>query len=178
VFSQALLYRINVVPVNLPPLRERQGDILLLVEHFLDQAQAMAGVRRRFSSRALDCLERYAWPGNVRELSHLVQRMVALTSGDEIKVRDLPPAICQILGNSQDSGLNQKLAATQGIPRKRRHGLASFLAAHRGQTVSNADLRNALSCSDSTAKNLFKALSRAGLVEAKGHKGGRRYMVG
>jgi transcriptional regulator with GAF, ATPase, and Fis domain len=177
-FSQALLYRINVVPVMLPPLRERKGDIALLVDHFLDQACGLAGKRRRISPEAMEYFESYAWPGNVRELSHLVQRLVALAKTELIGPEQLPASMRRPDAGESASGLGQLLNGVKGIPRKRHAGIARFLAEHTGQEVSNADLRAALGCSDSTAKNLFRALSQAGLVTARGIKGGRRYQVG
>ncbi len=86
-----LYYRLNVVQINAPPLRERGEDIPLLVEHFLRKYnqqfhKRIAGV----SSAALEILQAYSWPGNVRELSNIVERSVALVDGSTIDVKDLP----------------------------------------------------------------------------------------
>lgn len=86
-----LYYRLNVVPIQLPPLRERRDDIPLLAEFFLrkfcrdNQRQAM-----RFSNEATKCLVRYSWPGNVRELQNVVERVVSLAYGRVIRQEDLP----------------------------------------------------------------------------------------
>jgi DNA-binding NtrC family response regulator len=87
-FREDLYYRINTITVSLPPLRERRGDIPLLVEQFLE-ANAAYGAKT-VSRAALACLERYDWPGNVRELQHAIQRAVILSTGQEIEPDDLP----------------------------------------------------------------------------------------
>src|SRR5215469_2518225 len=90
-FRDDLYYRLNVVPINVCPLRERQSDIPLLVDHFLrkyDQelSRHIAGV----APDALVCLQEYPWPGNVRELQNVIERSVALVEGPTIQLRDLP----------------------------------------------------------------------------------------
>jgi DNA-binding NtrC family response regulator len=88
-----LFYRLNVVPVRLPPLRERRQDIPLLVRQFLSTAQAQGGLGRVMTPEALDALLAYDWPGNVRELRNMVERLSILARGEEITVADLPAAI-------------------------------------------------------------------------------------
>jgi two-component system, NtrC family, response regulator AtoC len=93
-FRADLFYRIHVVPIELPPLRARRGDIGLLATSFLARARAEA--RRgpeRFAPDALAALERYDWPGNVRELENALERAVALADGEEIGLADLPDPI-------------------------------------------------------------------------------------
>ncbi len=95
-FRQDLFYRINVVNIALPPLRERLGDIPLLAEIFLahygEQARKdVAG----FSEEALQCLQRYHWPGNVRELENVVERAVVLTKSRQVGVAGLPPKLVE-----------------------------------------------------------------------------------
>jgi DNA-binding NtrC family response regulator len=90
-FREDLYYRLNVVPVRLPPLRERREDIPQLLRHFLDRPRK-SGSRgpRRFSMEAVDHLVHYGWPGNVRELRNLVERLVVTTRGEEIAAAELP----------------------------------------------------------------------------------------
>jgi DNA-binding NtrC family response regulator len=92
-FRGDLFYRLNVVPLVLPPLRERRGDVPLLAAHFL--ARHNAGKERplAFSQEAIDALERHLWPGNVRELENLVERLVVLKGEGEIGAADLPGPI-------------------------------------------------------------------------------------
>ena len=88
-FREDLLYRLRVIHIHVPPLRERRRDIQPLVEHF-------AGARRRvarFTADALAVLERYRWPGNVRELQNVVEQAIWHATSDEVGVEDLPPAV-------------------------------------------------------------------------------------
>jgi DNA-binding NtrC family response regulator len=90
-FREDLFYRLNVITIFIPPLRERDGDILLLARHFA--AKFAAGLGKSppdFSDKALQCLKDYNWPGNVRELENVVHRLVVMTDGDLIDVPDLP----------------------------------------------------------------------------------------
>jgi transcriptional regulator with GAF, ATPase, and Fis domain len=88
-FRQDLFYRLNVVGLRLPPLRDRTGDIPLLVGRFLE---ALGG-KHLLSSDCMDALLTYAWPGNVRELQNCVERMVAMNSGPLLQTSDLPSAL-------------------------------------------------------------------------------------
>jgi two-component system response regulator AtoC len=85
-----LLYRLNVFPIVLPPLRDRADDIGLLAEHFLAEVSHSEGVTKRFTREAVAKLERYRWPGNVRELRNVVQRAYVMTNGDTITDEWLP----------------------------------------------------------------------------------------
>ncbi len=90
-FRQDLYYRINVVRIELPPLRERIGDIPLLAAHFLEDKASELGRRvEGFSDDAMEALRRYAWPGNVRELENVIERAVVLTRSARIGREDLP----------------------------------------------------------------------------------------
>jgi DNA-binding NtrC family response regulator len=95
-FRADLFYRIQVVPIDLPPLRERREDIRLLAEHFLEQARAQAGRGPdHLSADAAAALERCPWPGNVRELKNAIEHAVALAEGPAVEVEDLPATIVQ-----------------------------------------------------------------------------------
>ena len=90
-FREDLYYRLNVIPINLPPLREREEDIPLLVDHFLKKKSAeMKKPVLRISQQALEALQKYDLPGNVRELENLIERALVLCDGDEIQLRDFP----------------------------------------------------------------------------------------
>jgi two-component system response regulator HydG len=93
-FREDLFYRLNVIPVHLPPLRERKEDIPLLAEHFfkIHQERNKSSVKG-FLPATLDAMIRYEWPGNVRELDNVIERSVLLTRGEYIGPEDLPPAI-------------------------------------------------------------------------------------
>ncbi|GLR88942.1 sigma-54-dependent Fis family transcriptional regulator [Bradyrhizobium iriomotense] len=93
-FRKDLYYRLAVVPVVIPPLRERSDDIPLLVDHFVAQARSRYGLAdRRFAPEVLEFLRRYDWPGNVRELRNLIESLMLTSNGDPIEASDLPDCI-------------------------------------------------------------------------------------
>jgi DNA-binding NtrC family response regulator len=105
-FREDLYYRINVVPIGLPPLRERKGDVPLLVDHFLRiHCAANHTPLKRLDPEVMQILEEDAWPGNVRELENLVQRLVLLVDGPRIKVHHLPKRLIYNSAASQESML-------------------------------------------------------------------------
>jgi formate hydrogenlyase transcriptional activator len=86
-FRQDLLYRLNVVPIEMPSLRERAADIPLLVEYFIDRFGKKAGKKfRRIDKRTLKLFQAYDWPGNIRELQNVIERAVILSDGDTFSV--------------------------------------------------------------------------------------------
>jgi len=93
-FRQDLFYRLNVICIRVPPLRDRPDDILPLGEHFLHKyARKMGLPRLQVDPSAAHCLLNYPWPGNVRELENAIQRAVALSAGDTLRPEDLPDAV-------------------------------------------------------------------------------------
>jgi len=93
-FREDLYYRLNVIPLSLPPLRERVEDILPLAKHFLAKyCKEMRRPPMPLTTEAVEALERYHWGGNVRELENVMERVVALTEADTISLHDLPPNI-------------------------------------------------------------------------------------
>lgn len=89
-FREDLFYRLNVIPINVPPLRERSDDIPLLAEHFIAKNRSAESGRIQLAPCMLLAFERYSWPGNVRELSNLVDRFSALYPGQKIRLKDVP----------------------------------------------------------------------------------------
>jgi transcriptional regulator with PAS, ATPase and Fis domain len=93
-FREDLFYRLQVIPIQLPPLRERRSDIPILVQHFLDKYNAkQAGTPCRIADDAMVHLWEYDWPGNVREVENLIERLVILSDDGVIRVDSLPPNI-------------------------------------------------------------------------------------
>ncbi len=93
-FREDLYYRLNVIPINLPPLRERKGDIPLLVEYFLKRLSTQSGKGiKELSPGAMQSLINYNWPGNVRELENVLEYAFVLTKGKIIEAKALPPAL-------------------------------------------------------------------------------------
>jgi formate hydrogenlyase transcriptional activator len=118
-FRQDLFYRLNVFPLDMPPLRERQEDIAVLVEYFINRYARKAGKTiRRVSKRTLDRLKSYSWPGNVRELQNVIERSVILSDTDEFTV--------------DDSWLSNKPALESRL------GMSSALASHEKALIEDA----------------------------------------
>jgi DNA-binding NtrC family response regulator len=105
-FREDLFYRINVVPLDLPALREREGDIPLLFDHYLKHFCAQENVEvKDIEPEVVEILEEYTWPGNVRELENLVQRLVLLVTGPRIEPRHLPRNVLYTTTTQQESML-------------------------------------------------------------------------
>jgi DNA-binding NtrC family response regulator len=97
-FREDLYYRINVIDIPLPPLRDRNDDIFLLINYFHSKFARETGPDTpKFSDRALRRLKSYQWPGNVRELENLVQKLVLMSDGPLIEVADLPASMKNML---------------------------------------------------------------------------------
>ena len=92
-FRRDLFFRLNVLTLRIPALRDRRQDIPLLTAHFLERIGRDASMEKRISDEALKALLNYDWPGNVRELENSLERACALSSGNEIQVRDLPTPV-------------------------------------------------------------------------------------
>ena len=93
-FREDLYYRINVIPIRLPPLRRRREDIPLLVDFFIKKCSTGPGIEpRKISVEAMRILEGYHWPGNVRELENVIERALALSEGTTLSADDLPAQI-------------------------------------------------------------------------------------
>jgi DNA-binding NtrC family response regulator len=91
-FKDDLLQRLNVLPIHLPPLRDRKEDISLLVQYFLNQ-QSSSAEPLKFTAETLEALKAYHWPGNIRELANVIAYVTTMNEGTEVEVSDLPPKI-------------------------------------------------------------------------------------
>jgi transcriptional regulator with PAS, ATPase and Fis domain len=92
-FREDLYYRINVVPIHIPPLRERRNDILPLIFHFLNKFNNTYRKEKVFSPEVIETLSVYDFPGNIRELANIAERLVVITEKDRIETQDLPNVI-------------------------------------------------------------------------------------
>jgi two-component system nitrogen regulation response regulator NtrX len=93
-FREDLYFRLNVIPMVVPPLRERRADIPLLVQHFAKRISEEHNLKpRRFDARAMEALQRYRWRGNIRELRNTVERVMIMTPGEIVRQEELPPEI-------------------------------------------------------------------------------------
>ncbi len=111
-FREDLFYRLNVIPIHIPPIRERKSDIPLLVDHFLSKAPMVKGQRPvRIDQEALNMLMDYAWPGNVRELQNAVQFAIVRCKGKVIRPDDLPLELKDVVFEKPKRGPVRKLDA-------------------------------------------------------------------
>ncbi len=115
-FRQDLYYRLNVFPVNMPPLRDRKSDVLLLADHFAQKyAQENSKHIERISTGAIDMLVAYHWPGNVRELENCIERAVLLSNDGVIHGHHLPPSLQMPTNKSNNPQANTLAYDNQGV---------------------------------------------------------------
>jgi DNA-binding NtrC family response regulator len=158
-FRQDLYYRINVITIDLPPLRERISDIPLLAQHFLKRTAAEAGKKSvTLTEDALSALTRYTWPGNVRELQNVIERAVLLSRGPQIGLEDLPAHIAADQPVSVASVLDRPLKNALQAPE--RAIILSTLQRHNWNRNATAE---ALGINRTT---LYKKMKRLGLMDA------------
>jgi formate hydrogenlyase transcriptional activator len=154
-FRQDLLYRLNVFPIEVPPLRERKDDILMLVDYFVQRYANRAGKNiRSIDQKTLDLLQSYDWPGNIRELQNVIERSVILSSGDIFSVDELwlpketfrpaPPA-------KASPGSNIELRSEREI-------IEAALAEARGRVSGPSGAAAKLGIPSSTLETRIKAL--------------------
>jgi DNA-binding NtrC family response regulator len=111
-FREDLFYRLSVLDIPIPPLRERREDIPLLIGHFADGfCREMNREPLVFSDRAIEAMTHYAWPGNVRELENLIQKLIVLADTDTVDVADLPTPMRFTI--HPEMGLNRSLAQVE-----------------------------------------------------------------
>lgn len=132
-FREDLFYRLNVVPLKLPPLRQRKGDIPLLIEYFIRRLEAQNGCKiRGLDAAALNLFLAYPWPGNVRQLANALERMVLLANDSLLREKDVPEEIVH-WKKEEDADRSQ---SQQGFREARssfeRHFLCEALHRHRG----------------------------------------------
>jgi transcriptional regulator with GAF, ATPase, and Fis domain len=145
-FREDLYYRLAGMPIHLPPLRDRTGDIRMLASHFLDLAAARYEKSvRGFTADALEAMERYQWPGNVRELAHVIERAVLLCGSDRVQLSELP--------GLEPPQKDASLRATLRVEKRRRVEVALFQC--EGNQAAAARL---LGMSRSNFARLVKAL--------------------
>jgi two-component system response regulator HydG len=140
-FREDLFYRLNVMPLNVPPLRERREDIPLLAQHFLKKfAEKNRKTIKGFVPLAMDMLLHYDWPGNVRELENAVERAVILATGEHITEGQLPMNITEPYGDleKQPAQANQILDGTHSLEDIEKEAILAALAASDGNKAEAA----------------------------------------
>ena len=160
-FREDLLYRLNTVEVQLPPLRERTEDIPILASHFLDvQGQKYGRPGMRFDAGALEALIAYTWPGNVRELEHAVERALLMAQGDTVGAEDL---LLRRRGGGEGSSARLEEMTLEDVER---HLIQKSLVRHAGNV---SDAARALGLSRSA---LYRRMQHFDITSAaKGQKG-------
>jgi DNA-binding NtrC family response regulator len=159
-----LYFRLNVVTLELPPLRARGDDIMLLAEHFLREFSKRAGRRvPKFSAAARKQLESHAWPGNVRELRNLMERLAYLTSGDRIEAEDLAFILSPSASSSASfgSGLNLN-DATQEFQRKHVQQAIDAARGNVSQAAKNLGVHRS---------NLYRKMRQLGMETTEEYAG-------
>ena len=130
-FREDLYYRLNVVPIRLPPLRERSEDIPDLVRHFLQQAEEEGLPNKSVDNSGLDVLKRHRWPGNVRELENLVRRLVALYSEEVLGADVIETELAELsVSQSNDGAVTEIVKESESLGEAIERHLSTYFAAH------------------------------------------------
>jgi transcriptional regulator with PAS, ATPase and Fis domain len=152
-FRLDLFYRLSVIPLHVPPLRERAECILPALRHYLDLFSDRLGVRRRLSRAASEALLVYPWPGNVRELMNLCERLVVMTEGELIDLSDLPEDVVRRSGKSATAvGKPEDLTLAQAVEGAER----ALLLAARQRHGNQSRMAEALGVDQSTIARKMK----------------------
>jgi DNA-binding NtrC family response regulator len=138
-FREDLLYRLNVFPIVLPPLRDRNGDIELLAEHFLAQLNREEGANKKFSAAARRRLDTYAWPGNVRELMNIVRRAFILAE-ESIDLDGLPVATPAGAGPSTGGATPDAIRVGMSLAELERYFILATLEQYGGDKRKAAEV--------------------------------------
>ncbi|MDH3717468.1 MAG: sigma-54 dependent transcriptional regulator [Planctomycetota bacterium] len=160
-FRQDLFYRINVINLELPPLRERMSDISLMAHHFLKQVCQESGKHvHAFTDEALTILQQYHYPGNVRELQNIMERAVLLGKGDLIRAEDLPPTLHSKPGFAVAEPVGNR-SLKEALEGPERQIILEVLQSNNWNRNETAD---ALGINRTT---LYKKMKKLGLEEAR-----------
>ncbi len=160
-FREDLYFRLNVIPVSVPPLRDRQGDVIRLAEHFAAEFAREYGRRpKSFSPEARDLLETYHWPGNVRELRNTIERLMIMAPGDVVRPQDL--VFLELAGAPDVRPVPQAIGPLfEARDAWERHYIIAALSAHDGNISRTAE---ALGLERS---NLYKKMRALGIAPAR-----------
>lgn len=141
-FRDDLYYRLNVININVPPLRERKEDIPLLVDHFIKQKNARMNINiKGISKEALECLLKYSWPGNIRELENCIERVMILCEGEIISKENLPRAVLQnSVSDTYAIEADDNLSIKEHTRRLEKHLIKQALIRTKGNRTQAAKL--------------------------------------
>jgi DNA-binding NtrC family response regulator len=175
-FRKDLYFRLNVVNLRIPPLRDRREDIAVLATHFLKQMEKETGVERSFSDSMLRTMAEYDWPGNVRELENAIERACALSSGPVLHLGDLPTQLQNFrmqqgpaAHTAEEDGMerSETMGASQGggivsIAEMEKHAILGTIRQLKGDKLMAAKL---LGIGKTT---LYRKLKEYGITEGMG----------
>lgn len=160
-FRQDLFYRLGVIHMELPPLRDRGDDVLMLADRFLKEFQPKAHRIAGFSDDVIDCFRRYEWPGNIRELRNVVERSVALSRENSVQMADLPKPIREPNGSPSSVAAMAEISREEALDHADHKYLTALLEKHGGN-ISRAARQAGLS-----RQGMHKLLNRHGLDAAE-----------
>ena len=174
-FREDLYFRLNVIPIVVPPLRERRGDIPLLVQHFAKRIAEEHNMKpKRFDPRTMEALQRYRWRGNIRELRNTIERVLIMAAGDMVRVDDLPQDIQSDGGPAAVTELREPAAAGAGGAPASAPGTGTLRefkdAAERAFLVQklrehNWNISKTAEVIDTPRSNLYKKLEQYGIKQ-------------
>jgi len=137
-FRRDLYFRLNVLTLRVPPLRERKQDIPLLAGHILERVARTTGVQRNVSDDALKLMLNYDWPGNVRELENCLERACALTTGPTVHIADLPTALQNFHAQAPVVPVNTETAAVAPLADIEKRAILHAIALLNGDKLEAA----------------------------------------
>ena len=178
-FREDLFFRLNVIPIVVPPLRERREDIPQLVQHFAKLSAEEHNLKpKRFDAAAMEALQRYRWRGNIRELRNTIDRLMIMSPGDVIRADDLPAdvrsgdAVPRVSSTAAESAVaSQPAAAAASAPTPGAGTLREFKdAAERAYLVqklreNNWNISKTAEVIDTPRSNLYKKLEQYGIKQ-------------
>ncbi|MFN0149920.1 MAG: sigma-54-dependent transcriptional regulator [bacterium] len=161
-FREDLFFRLNVVPILVPPLRDRRGDVALLARHFVAElSRESAAGPRTLSAAAIELLSEHSWPGNVRELRNIIERVVILSDGPEIGASDIP-ALPRTVLDDQEGGYAACATYQEFKERAERNFLRAKLAENNWSVATTAKKI------DMQRSNIYKKIEKYGLKRGDG----------
>ena len=142
-FSEELYYKLNVMPINIPPLRDRKSDITLMADYFLEEFNRSYNKSiTRISTPAINMMMAYHYPGNVRELRNCIERSVLSTSDDVIHGYNLPPTLQSQTSNNSEADVSQVNDMVAAVNTYERELIVEALKRHRGNAAAAARALN------------------------------------
>jgi len=160
-FREDLYFRLNVIPIFVPPLRERQEDIPLLADHFMAEFAQEYGRRlKRLDSGAIRTLQRYAWPGNVRELRNVIERLMIMVPGDAITTSDLSFLDVPLMPAATPAGTSEKMTLHDARDQFERDLILKTLAEQQGNMSRTAEVLGV------ERSNLYRKMKTFGIAPA------------